>query len=55
MMQNISLCQKYKVRTAIGSFAEYPFHLRAPHDIISLFIMLGMDTKKIKESLNLDL
>ena len=51
MMQNIVLCQKYKVSTVIGSFAENPYHLRAPHDIISLFTMLGMNRKKIKEAL----
>lgn len=51
IMQNISLCQKYKVKTAIGSFSEKPYELRAPHDIIGLFTMLGMDSKKIKESL----
>jgi len=55
MMQNIALCQKYKVKTIIGSFSDKPFDLRAPHDVISLFAMLGMDGKKIKESLTLHL
>ena len=54
MMQNITLCQKYKVKTIIGSFSEKPYDMRAPHDVISLFTMLGMESKKIKESLNLD-
>ena len=51
MMQNITLCQKYKVKTAIGSFSDKPFDLRATYDIASLFAMLGMDGKRIKESL----
>src|SRR3989338_3820464 len=51
MMQNISFCQKYKVKTIIGSFSENPFDLRAPHDVAGMFAMLGMDGKKIKESL----
>lgn len=46
MMQNISLCKKYKVKIITGSFSEKPFDLRAPHDVISLFAMLGMDIKK---------
>ena len=45
------LCQKYKVKIVIGSFSEKPYELRASHDIASLFAMLGMDNKKIKESL----
>lgn len=53
MMQNIDLCQKYKVKTIIGSFAEEPFDLRSQYDVTSLFTMLGMDGKKIKESLAL--
>ncbi len=55
MMQNIALCQKYKVKTVIGSFSENPFDLRAPHDVMSLFAMLGMDGKRIKESLMFDI
>lgn len=52
MMQNIALCQKYKVKTVIGSFSEKPFDLRTPHDVLSLFTMLGMDGKSAKETLN---
>jgi len=51
MMQNIKLCQKYKVKTLIGSFSEKPFELRAPHDLKSLFVMLGMNQIKPKNSL----
>ena len=41
MMQNIQLCRKYKCEVTIASFAENSFHLRAPHDIKSLFSLLG--------------
>ena len=51
MMQNIALCRKYKVKTAIGSFAENQFNLRSSYDVMSLFTMLGMSGEKIKESL----
>ena len=51
MIQNISLCKKYKVKTIIGSFSENPFEMRSPHDIVSLFTILGMDKKNIKDSL----
>mgnify|MGYP001576068348 FL=1 len=51
MMQNISLCQKYKVKTIIGSFSENPYDLRSFYDITSLFTMFGMDSKNIKDSL----
>ena len=55
MMQNISLCQKYKVKTIIGSFSENPFEMRAHHDITILFATLGMGGKKINESLMFNL
>ena len=48
MMQNIALCQKYKVKTFIGSFSERPFDLRSSHDIISFFTLLGMNSKILK-------
>ena len=54
MMQNIRLCQKYKVKTIIGSFSEKPFDLRAHHDVMSLFNIFGMDNRKIKESISFD-
>ena len=46
IMQNISLCQKFKVKMVIGSFSEKPFELRQHHDIISLFSIFGIN--KIK-------
>lgn len=53
MMQNIALCRKYKVKTAIASFATSPFEMRAQHDVASLFSLLGMDGKIITESMSL--
>ncbi|MBI2656040.1 hypothetical protein HYX06_06475 [Candidatus Woesearchaeota archaeon] len=41
MMQNIILCKKYKVNTIFASFSSNPFELRQPHDILSLFRLLG--------------
>lgn len=51
MIQNISLCQKYKVKTVVGSFSEKPFDLRANHDITSFFSLLGINIKNIRQSL----
>lgn len=55
MRQNINLCQKYKVKNIIASFAEKPFDLRAPHDVSSLFKLLGMNEGNIKNSLSFSL
>ena len=52
MMQNINLCRKYWVKTIIGSFSENPYDLRAPHDILALSKLLGMDGRKAKESIS---
>jgi len=52
MMQNISLCQKYKVKTIIASFSSRPFDLRLRHDISSLFKILGMNEKQLNDPLN---
>lgn len=52
MMQNISLCKKYKVKTVIGSFSQNPFDMRSPHDIKSLFTVLGMGSRNLIDSLN---
>lgn len=45
MMQNINLCRKYNVNLVVGSFSGNPFDLRAPHDVMSLFAMLGSGGK----------
>lgn len=41
MMQNIALCKKYKANKIIASFSSNPFELRQPHDVLSLFKLLG--------------
>ena len=43
MMQNIQLCRKYKVKMIIASFAQGPFGMRSPHDLIGLFKVLGCE------------
>ena len=50
MMQNIRLCRKYKVKTAIASFASKPLKMRNRYDVSALFSMLSMGDKEIKDS-----
>jgi len=52
MMQNIRLCRKYKVETAMASFAHEPLDMRNPSDLKAFFLMLGMDSNVIKKSLS---
>jgi len=52
MMQNIKLCRKYKVKTIIASFAQNPYEIRSFYDIISLFMVLGMQQKEVKDALS---
>ncbi len=49
--QNIRLCQKYKVKTAIASFAEDPYEMRSPYELRSLLAVLGANTDYQKKSL----
>ncbi len=49
--QNIKLCRKYKVKTTTASFSENPFEMRVPKDLMSLFVVLGMGQKEVKDSL----
>ncbi|MBU3941592.1 MAG: hypothetical protein KKF74_01635 [Nanoarchaeota archaeon] len=51
MMQNIKLCRKYKVKTAISSFAEKPYYMRPCPDLKSVFISLGMHPAEAHDSL----
>ena len=41
MMQNMNLCRKFKVKTAIASFAQKPLEMREVHNLTSLFEILG--------------
>ena len=45
MMQNIRLCRKFKVKTLIGSFADWPFEMRGSGGIASLFGLMGSQEK----------
>lgn len=49
MMQNIALCQKYKVKMVLASFSKNPFEIRARHDATSLFSMLGKNKNGLRE------
>ncbi|MBW3010607.1 hypothetical protein KY335_05890 [Candidatus Woesearchaeota archaeon] len=50
IMQNVRLCQKYKVGIALLSFAKEPFEMRSPNDLEAFGRVLGM--KDAKKSLN---
>ncbi len=52
MMQNIRFCRKYKVKTAIASFAKTPYGMRSPEDLASFATVLGMHPKEAKESVS---
>ncbi|MBW2977569.1 hypothetical protein KY331_01870 [Candidatus Woesearchaeota archaeon] len=51
IMQNITLCRKYKVKTIFASFAQNPLQMRSAHDLISLATVLGMHPSEAKSSL----
>ena len=51
MSQNIMLCRKAKTKMIIGSFASTPQAMRAPRDIIGLFVTLGMHRKEAQDAL----
>lgn len=52
LKQNIRLARKYKVNTIVASFAESPFEMRSPHDLMNLFTVFGMHPKEAKDSLS---
>ena len=41
IVQNIKMCRKFKVKTAIASFAKNPYEMKSTHDLSSLFYILG--------------
>lgn len=51
MQQNVSLCRKYKNKVVIASFARNPYDMRAPSDLMSFFIAIGMHQKEAKDGL----
>jgi len=42
IMQNIKLCEKFKLKTTIASFAQKTFDMRSVFDSITLFKALGL-------------
>ena len=53
IIQNITLCKKYKVMHAISSFAEKPYEMKSPNDMISFMVSLGMAIPEAKKSVNI--
>ncbi len=45
MMQNLLLCQKFKVPVRLASFASKPENMRSPADVVSFFQDLGLRVK----------
>jgi hypothetical protein len=52
MMQNISLCRKFRVPMRIASFAKSPSGMRNPEDLKSLFVVLGMHPSEAASALH---
>jgi len=50
--QNIRFCRKYKVPTALASFAQDPYEMRNPNDLASLGIVLGMTPGDSKNAID---
>jgi RNase P/RNase MRP subunit p30 len=50
IMQNVMLCQKFKAKISIFSFAKTPYEMRAPKDMLGIFKILGADTKTQKNN-----
>lgn len=46
IMQNVRLCQKYKVNIVVGSFASSSNEMRNPDDIESLLRLFGVKSTK---------
>ena len=51
MMQNVELCQKYKVKMIISSFAESKWDTRSYNELFAFGINLGMTPKEAKDAL----
>lgn len=52
MMQNIKLCRKHNVKTAIASFATTPYEMRAPKDLQAMFQVLGMHLEDARKAID---
>ena len=51
IMQNITLCRKFKANLAFCSFAENPYEMKSSNDLMSLAIALGMEYHEAKDAL----
>jgi RNase P/RNase MRP subunit p30 len=50
IIQNIKLCRKYKIKMVVGNFAKSKNDVREIKDVYSLFKVLGMTGKELKDS-----
>ncbi len=51
MMQNVTLCRKFKVPMVLGSFAFEKSEMRSPKDLISFGVSIGMTPGEAKKAL----
>ncbi|MFC1800807.1 RNase P subunit p30 family protein [Nanoarchaeota archaeon] len=51
MMQNIRFARKYKFNLLFASFAQSPFEMRAPHDLIAFAETLDMHPSEAKAAI----
>ena len=51
VMQNVRFSRKFKISMQLASFAKTPDQMRAPHDVISLGVTLGMHQSEAKKSI----
>jgi len=51
MMQNVRLCRKFKVKMVLISGAQDEMEMRAPKDLISFGVTIGMTPGEAKKSL----
>ena len=52
MIQNVSLCKKYKVRMVLGSFANKDIEIKNRSELMSFGKILGMNGNEINHALN---
>jgi len=50
IIQNIKLCRKYKIKMVVGNFAKSESDVRELTDVYSLFKVLGITGKELKDS-----
>ncbi len=52
MVQNVSLCRKFKVKMILSSFAKNKWQMRNPYDLMAFGRTIGMTGKESKDALN---